>query len=157
MRTVLRDGIGEGQPWETVVPERRGVITGFAAQSDALYFTERDSGAVRVRKAHPSANAGAAMPVQPCRWLLHPHCSSRRMKDWAWHLAAVREKKQHSIDDMIAAIEALIARRYTSAGRVAISGTSFGANIPGLVMLQRPKLLGRPIARRGKFLDAHAR
>ncbi len=60
----------------------------------------------------------------------------------AWHMAATRENKQRSIDDMIGAIEALIAKRYTSAGRVTMVGISFGANIPGLTMLQRPDLLG---------------
>ena len=64
---------------------------------------------------------------------------------------------------MIAAIEALIVKRYTSAGRVVISGTSFGANIPGLVMVQRPDLLGavlyevgQPDEIRGSALDPTA-
>ena len=60
----------------------------------------------------------------------------------AWHRAAMREGKQKTLDDMIAAIETLIERRYTSAGRVVLSGFSFGAHIPGLVVAQRPELLG---------------
>ena len=60
----------------------------------------------------------------------------------AWHAAALRERKQNSIDDMIGAIEHLIARKYTSAKRVSMIGTSFGANIPGLTMVQRPDLIG---------------
>jgi len=81
----------------------------------------------------------------------------------AWHRAATREHKQRSIDDMIAAIDALIARGYTSRGRVVLSGTSFGANIPGLAMLQRPELfgavvyeVGQPDEIRGASLDPTA-
>ncbi len=81
----------------------------------------------------------------------------------AWHTSGMREQKQHSIADMIGAIEALIAKRFTSAGRVALTGTSFGATIPGHVMLQRPDLLGvaiydvgQPDEIRGSALDPTA-
>jgi prolyl oligopeptidase len=64
---------------------------------------------------------------------------------------------------MIGAIEALIADRYTSAGRVVVTGTSFGAILPGHVMLQRPDLLGvaiydvgQPDEIRGSALDPSA-
>lgn len=60
----------------------------------------------------------------------------------AWHRAATREHKQRTFDDMIGVIEGLIKERYTSAGRVTLLGISFGANIPGMVMMQRPDLLG---------------
>ncbi len=60
----------------------------------------------------------------------------------AWHMAATRERKQNTFDDMIGAIEHLIAKRYTSAKRVTLSGMSFGATVPGMVMAQRPDLLG---------------
>ncbi|MBC7894029.1 MAG: S9 family peptidase [Cytophagaceae bacterium] len=60
----------------------------------------------------------------------------------AWHRAGTREHKQNSIDDVIGAVESLIAKGYTSAGRVAIQGISFGAIISGLAMLQRPDLFG---------------
>lgn len=81
----------------------------------------------------------------------------------AWHTAATRENKQRSIDDMIGVVEHLIAKRYTSAGRVVITGTSFGANIPGLAMVQRPELfgavmyeVGQPDEIRGSMLDPTA-
>ena len=60
----------------------------------------------------------------------------------AWHMAATRERKQNTFDDMVGAIEHLIAKRYTSAKRVTLSGMSFGATVPGMVMSQRPDLLG---------------
>lgn len=81
----------------------------------------------------------------------------------AWHQGATREKKQNSVDDMIGAIETLIDRGYTAPGRVILIGTSFGANIPGLLMVQRPELLGaalyevgQPDEIRGSSLDPTA-
>ncbi|MBL0938134.1 MAG: prolyl oligopeptidase family serine peptidase [Gemmatimonadaceae bacterium] len=277
MRRVLTDGNGR---WQTVVPERRGVITNYSVQSDGLYFTERDAGAIALRHLVPGTTepkgvtlpitgtvqllrraptlSGAVVSVQTWattpRWLrvsnsqAHPlgiedgsnkatassivadrlEAPSRdgtlvpvslvydrtamkgktpngsapllieayggfgssadpqfdpKVLAWtaaggvyayahvrgggelgdAWHRAATRENKQRSIDDMIGAIEALIAKRYTSAGRVVITGTSFGANIPGLVMVQRPELLGavlyevgQPDEIRGSSLDPTA-
>lgn len=41
----------------------------------------------------------------------------------AWHNAATREHKQRSVDDVIGVVETLIARGYTSAGRVALKGS----------------------------------
>jgi prolyl oligopeptidase len=80
-----------------------------------------------------------------------------------WHTSAMREHKHRTIEDVIAAIETLIAQRYTSAGRVTLTGTSFGANIPGQVMLERPDLLGaalyevgQPDEIRGARLDPTA-
>ncbi len=259
VRKVLHAGLAVDQPWDVVVPERRGVITGFASAADAIYFTERDSGAVTVRRAAGRAiqaivvprtgsarliRRGAQRPgaffsvnswAVPMQWFhvapstdraerlaiddgvaseaqrtivsdrleiastdgaqvpvsvvydsarlaggalngtapllveayggfgssTDPHFEPKVLawiarggvyayahvrgggeRGEAWHQAAVREGKQRSIDDMIATIEGLIARKYTGAGRVVITGTSFGANIPGLVMLQRPDLLG---------------
>lgn len=45
-RRVLGEGPEPDGPWETVVAERRGVITDFAVQPDGLYFTERDGGTI---------------------------------------------------------------------------------------------------------------
>ncbi len=78
----------------------------------------------------------------------------------AWHRSATREHKQRTIDDMIAAIETVIDKRYTSAGRVVLIGISSGAVIPGLVAMQRPDLLaaalyevGQPDEIRGAAFD----
>ncbi len=68
----------------------------------------------------------------------------------AWHMAATRERKQNTFDDMIGAIEHLIAKRYTSAKRVTLSGFSFGATVPGMVMSQRPDLLGAVLYEAGE-------
>lgn len=279
VRKVLSAGLRPLTSWDAVVAEQRGVITGFAVAVDGVYFTERDSGAVVLRRADSGVRTiavprlgsvklsrrgghrgGALFAVDswavPPQWFEVAASSARaerlviddgvgaetgstiafdrlevpstdgarvpvsvvydvskrprgerdgtapllieaygafgtstdpqfspRVLAWvaqggvyayahvrgggengdAWHRAATREGKQRSIDDMIAAIEALIAQRYTGIGRVVITGTSFGANIPGLVMLQRPDLLaaveyevGQPDEIRGAAFDPTA-
>jgi prolyl oligopeptidase len=81
----------------------------------------------------------------------------------AWHRAATREHKQRTFDDMIAVIEGLIGEQYTAAGRVTLMGISFGANIPGMLLVQRPDLLGtalfevgQPDEIRGAYFDPTA-
>ncbi len=258
VRRVLRTAAASHSAWETVIPERDGVLTGFVVQDDGIYFTERGAEAISLFRLAPGAStavpiplpvtgnvklaraqsgAGAAFFVESWatvqHWMLASGDSARalgiddgysapaatgviterlqaRSKDgtmvpvsvvygraalrngrldgtapllietyggfgqatdpsmdpliryltelgvvyaWAhvrgggelgdaWHLAATREKKQNTFDDMIGAIEHLIAKRYTSAKRVTLSGMSFGATVPGMVMAQRPDLLG---------------
>jgi prolyl oligopeptidase len=264
MRRVLGAGTARSGQWEPAVPERRGVITAFAVQSDALYFTERDAGAVQLHvlphgesrtrlvsvpltgtvRIAPRTSVGEGLLVSVESWAMPPRwfrvtrsgaaveplaiddggkatasatlvsdrleapsrdgtlvpvslvydrslSSSGRLTGsvpllieayggfgqasdpsydpyaqvWtalggvyayahvrgggelgdAWHRAATREHKQRSVDDMIGAVEALIARGFTSRGRVAIQGISFGAIISGLATLQRPDLFGAAI------------
>ena len=57
-----------------------------------------------------------------------------------WHRAGNLEHKQHGIDDFVAAAEYLIARHYTSPGKLAIFGHSSGGLLIGAVMTQRPDL-----------------
>jgi prolyl oligopeptidase len=59
-----------------------------------------------------------------------------------WHQGGTKLKKQNVFDDFIAAAEWLIASRYTSTPRLAISGRSNGGLLVGACLTQRPELYG---------------
>jgi prolyl oligopeptidase len=57
-----------------------------------------------------------------------------------WHLAGTKLQKQHVFDDFIAAGDYLVAEKYTSHDKLAISGGSNGGLLIGAVVNQRPDL-----------------
>ena len=59
----------------------------------------------------------------------------------AWHRAGMRENKQATFDDFIAAAEYLIRERYTSSDHIGISGGSNGGLLVMAVATQRPELV----------------
>jgi prolyl oligopeptidase len=63
----------------------------------------------------------------------------------SWHNAGRKETKQHTIDDMVAAAQYLIANRYTSAEHLAVRGTSAGGISVGGAIVQHPELFAAAI------------
>ena len=57
-----------------------------------------------------------------------------------WHRAGMRENRQNSFDDFIAAAEWLISQGRSTAGRIAIGGGSNAGLLVGAAITQRPEL-----------------
>ncbi len=57
-----------------------------------------------------------------------------------WHKAGMRENKQNVFDDFAAAAQWLVDNKYTSTGKLAISGGSNGGLLMGATVTQHPEL-----------------
>lgn len=63
-----------------------------------------------------------------------------------WHFAAQKQHKQTSVDDLIAAAEWLIDRKYTTSDHLGVAGQSNGALLTLCAMTQRPHLFRAAMA-----------
>lgn len=72
-------------------------------------------------------------------------------KGLKWHKDAIGLKKMNSFNDFIDVAEYLIAEKYTSSQKLAISGGSYGGLVVGVAMIQRPDLFKVVIPEVGVF------
>ncbi|KKQ35319.1 MAG: Prolyl oligopeptidase [Candidatus Nomurabacteria bacterium GW2011_GWB1_37_5] len=64
----------------------------------------------------------------------------------SWHLSAIKENKQKSFDDFIAAAEHLIRNKYTSSRQLGVLGGSNGGLLVSVAAVQRPDLFGAVVS-----------
>lgn len=64
----------------------------------------------------------------------------------AWHLSAMREKRQNSYDDFAAVTEALMSDHFTSARHIGVFGESNGGLLAAVMGTQRPDLYGAVVS-----------
>ena len=64
-----------------------------------------------------------------------------------WHRAAVCERKQTSVDDLVCGAQWLIAQGYTCPQRLALLGMSNGGLLAAVCLVQHPELFGAVVCR----------
>jgi prolyl oligopeptidase len=64
----------------------------------------------------------------------------------AWHVAAMREKRQISYDDFLAVAQALVSSGFTNPQHLGVFGTSNGGLLSATVAVERPDLFGAVVS-----------
>ena len=64
----------------------------------------------------------------------------------AWYLAGKTAQRTNTCNDFIDVAKGLIAKKYTSAGKISIEGRSAGGQVMGVVYNQAPELWGAVLA-----------
>jgi prolyl oligopeptidase len=90
----------------------------------------------------PFWNPAVAWWLQQGGWFALPNLRGGGEYGESWHQQGMFEKKQNVFDDWFAAAEYLIANKYTSPQRFAITGRSNGGLLMGASITQRPELFG---------------
>jgi prolyl oligopeptidase len=67
----------------------------------------------------------------------------------SWHLAAVKEKKYHTSDDVVDCAKYLINKNYTTKGKIGLFGGSAAGITLGMAMIKEPRLFGSVCIRSG--------
>ncbi|MGA8937651.1 MAG: prolyl oligopeptidase family serine peptidase [Acidobacteriaceae bacterium] len=90
----------------------------------------------------PSFNAKYAWWMEQGGFFALPNLRGGGEYGETWHKAGMFEHKQNVFDDWYAAAEYLVANKYTTTNRLAITGRSNGGLLMGASMTQRPDLFG---------------
>jgi len=90
----------------------------------------------------PSFNAKYAWWMEQGGFFALPNMRGGGEYGETWHKGGMFEHKQNVFDDWYAAAEYLIANKYTTSKRLAITGRSNGGLLMGASMTQRPDLFG---------------
>jgi prolyl oligopeptidase len=90
----------------------------------------------------PSFNAKYAWWMEQGGFFALPNMRGGGEYGETWHKAGMFEHKQNVFDDWYAAAEYLVANKYTTSKRLAITGRSNGGLLMGASMTQRPDLFG---------------
>ena len=90
----------------------------------------------------PFWNPAVAWWLQQGAWFALPSLRGGGEYGESWHQQGMFEKKQNVFDDWFAAAQYLIANKYTSPQRFAITGRSNGGLLMGASITQRPELFG---------------
>jgi len=90
----------------------------------------------------PSFNAKYAWWMEQGGYFALPNLRGGGEYGETWHKAGMFEHKQNVFDDWYAAAKYLVANKYTTRKRLAITGRSNGGLLMGASMTQRPDIFG---------------
>ena len=97
----------------------------------------------------PSYNAALLPWLERGGIIAVAHVRGGGEKGEAWHVAGMKETKQHTVDDFVACARYLIEQGYTSSEHLGIEGTSAGGIAVGGFLTQRPDLVHAVLYRVG--------
>ena len=118
---MMREGHGSDAPSPTI-------LVGYGAYGTSI---------------QPTFSPGRVVWTEQNGILAYAHVRGGGELGRDWHLAAVRENKQNSIDDFIASANMLVHDGYTRPDRLGAFGQSAGGLLVGMALVERPDLFAR--------------